>query len=124
MDLIINRAPINCSTDRRLDRRYPIDAELEYKLIQHRQMIETGHGRTVNVSSSGIMFESRCALPPEMYIEVSIAWPARLVALRLFAIGQTVRSQGKFTAVTIERHMFLATGASKTDARPRFSILR
>ena len=135
MDLNTHRSPRNGGIDlqlgRRLVRRFPIDVELEYKLISRGHVVETGQGRTVNISSGGILFESRCALPPGMFIELSIAWPARLrntVALKLHATGLTVRGHGKFTAVTIRRHMFRTTGTPEgnardaRDARPQPSI--
>ena len=96
-------------TERRGNPRYPIDTALVYKLIRQGRTIEAGFGRTVDVSSSGILFESARSLPPGMQIEISMAWPARLsdaVDLQLCVLGLTVRGQDKRTAVIIRRHEF------------------
>jgi hypothetical protein len=127
MDLISQRSPNGRTIYRRVDRRYPIDAELEYKLIHGRNVFQTGEGRTINVSSSGILFESRRALPPGMEIELSIAWPARLgdaVALKLCVCGRTVRAQDNCTAVQIQRHTFRTRVIREGDARQQLSTPR
>ena len=101
------------SPDRRKERRYPIDADVEYSLIYQGRTIETGRGRTVDASSNGILFESKRALPAGVQIELSIAWPVRLadrVALKLCVSGQTVRGRGNCTAVAIRRHVFRTKG--------------
>ncbi|HEV3199775.1 MAG TPA: hypothetical protein VGZ73_17850 [Bryobacteraceae bacterium] len=121
MDLTSQQSPNSRTIYRRVDRRYPIDAELEYKLIYERNVFETGQGKTINVSSSGILFESERALPPGMEIELSIAWPARLgdaVRLKLCVSGRTVRAQGKCTAVLIQRHIFRTRGTREGDVSP------
>jgi hypothetical protein len=120
MDLISQRSPTSRTIQRRVDRRYPIDAALEYKLIQDRQVFETGHGKTINVSSSGILFESQRALPPGMEIELSIAWPARIsdtVAMKLCVSGRTVRAQDNCTAVKILQHTLRTRVIREGDAR-------
>jgi hypothetical protein len=124
MDLISQRSPKSRTIYRRVDRRYPIDAELEYKLIHDRNVFETGRGKTINVSSSGILFESERALPPGMQIELSIAWPARLadaVALKLCVSGRTVRAQDNCTAVQIQRHTFRTRVTREGDVRPELN---
>ena len=119
MDLMTHRSTRTSIADRRVYRRYPLDVELEYKLIHNRRAIETGHGKTVNASSSGILFQSRRALPPGMDIELSIAWPARIgdvVALKLWVSGRTVRGQDHCTAVKILRHTFRTGRTRAGDA--------
>jgi hypothetical protein len=119
MDLIAHQTAGRRKADRRSDRRYPIDAELVYQLVRHGQAVETGHGRTLNVSSSGILFEAACALPRGAPIELSIAWPARLgdvVALKLCVTGRTVRCQNNCTAVLIQRHIFRTKGTREVVA--------
>jgi hypothetical protein len=68
-----------------------------------------GVGRSVNISTGGVLFDSAAELPVGSTVEVSIAWPARLndtVSLKLWLAGQIVRSQGTRTAVRITRHEF------------------
>lgn len=99
--------------DRRSGRRYPIAAELEYRVICGYQIIQTGVGRTVNLSKNGILFESEQMLPPGTEMEVSIAWPVLLrdtVALNLCASGQVTWSQDRRHALTVLRHEFCVRG--------------
>ncbi len=95
--------------DRRKDRRYPIRAELEYKLLRHGKAVETGNGRIVNASSGGILFEGPPGLPVGQQIELEIDWPARLndvIPLKVCVQGRTVRSRGRHTAVAIRKYVF------------------
>jgi hypothetical protein len=99
--------------DRRSQRRYSIAADLEYRLICGDQVMQTGIGRTVNLSKSGILFESEIVLPAGTEMEVSIAWPVRLrdtVDLNLCVSGQVAWSEDKRHALTILRHEFCVRG--------------
>jgi len=94
---------------RRSHRRYPMQVDLEYKMLDGRKVLKTGIGRTLNLSSSGILFESEDALPIGSSLRLSIEWPARLdnrVGLTLCVMGRTVRSSGTCTAVEILSHEF------------------
>ncbi len=86
-----------------------MNVELEYKLLDGKKVLKTGVGRTLNLSSSGILFESQEALPTGTSIRLAIEWPARLdnrVGLTLCVMGRTVRSAGTCTAVEILSHEF------------------
>jgi hypothetical protein len=99
--------------DRRSGRRYPLQAEVEYKLIRQRKVLESGNGATVNVSSSGVLFEAGRPLAPGLQIELSIAWPALLDdlhPLKLLVSGRTVRSHSGYTAVRILGYDFHIRG--------------
>src|ERR1700674_3736059 len=99
--------------DRRSQRRYAIAADLEYRVICGCQVIQTGMGRTVNLSKSGILFESEQMLPAGTEMEVSIAWPVRLrdtVALNLCVSGQIAWSLAERHALTILRYEFCVRG--------------
>lgn len=94
--------------DRRSWPRYPFEAALEYRII-HGRRVATGRGKTINLSSRGVLFQSDQAVAEGMQIELAIAWPARLnnvAGLTLHVTGRTVRSQGKCAAVKISRHEF------------------
>ena len=104
--------------DRRADRRYEISLELRWKVVRRKQVIDTGSGRTVDLSSGGIMFESSRPLPCGANIELSITWPALLqnvTPLQLIAYGRIVRSDGCKTAVRMVQHEFKTMA---TDHRP------
>ena len=94
--------------ERRSDRRYPIHADLQYSLRRYRFSM-VGKGKTVNVSSHGVLFESDAILPPNMAIQLRIDWPARLndqVRLRLHADGRVVRVEDKNIAVEVSQYSF------------------
>ena len=95
--------------ERRSDRRYRIQAQLEYKLFRRRRVIATGRGQTVNVSSTGILFESDQPLPEGCDIELSIMWPVHLndtAGLKLCVTGRIVRAQDNCIAVRAGQHEF------------------
>jgi PilZ domain len=78
--------------------------------------VVTGQGRTVNISSTGILFEAP-DLPPAVsaLVELSIAWPARLdnkVPLTLYVGGHTVWTRENRFAVAIQRYEFRTTTTS------------
>ena len=78
------------SREHRSHPRCPIYVEVSYELIVNEEGVETGHGRTVNISTGGVLFESQRALAP-VGIRLSIAWPAQLgdaVALTLRVSGR------------------------------------
>jgi hypothetical protein len=112
--------------DRRATSRYPISADLEYRLIRHKKIVQTGSGRTVNFSSTGLLFESARPLLPGMRIEVTVVWPARLHDVSLLNLcinGKTVRTSGKLTAVRIMSYDFRTSAVveqARTAETPHF----
>lgn len=96
------------SGDRRMHRRYPVDSQVEYKVVRSRELIETGFGRVLNLSSGGILFESDCPLLAGVNVELIIAWPSQVSAIRFQAhvIGYIVRAQGNCAAVRILHQVF------------------
>src|ERR1035441_10116902 len=94
------------SDERRSNPRYPLDSDMAYKIVQGQRVLEAGSGRTVNMSASGVLFESTRALPVGANVELSIAWPVRLgnkVRLQLRIMGCTMWSGNSFTALRIQR---------------------
>jgi hypothetical protein len=116
---LASRETENQNSERRKDRRYQIEVELEYRLVRRGKVVSTGRGHTVNVSTGGLLFESEHALPAGMEIELAIAWPARIdnvAALKLWVTGRTVRAQGNLTAAKIIHHHFRTAGTRKSLA--------
>src|ERR1700682_1097654 len=108
--------------DRRSERRYAIAANLEYRVIYDCEVIKTGIGRTVNLSKSGILFESEQILPAGTEMEVSVAWPVRLrdtVALNLCVSGRVAWSRAERHALTILRSEFCVRGRYGLSKRRR-----
>lgn len=97
------------SPDARSRMRYPIVADVEYSLMKAGRVIKRGRAKTVNLSSTGLLFKCGAALPSDRRIMVSVAWPVLLapdVGLALHITGRTVRAQDNCTAVRIEKYEF------------------
>ena len=104
--------------DRRSNARYPLESDSAYRIVRGQLVVETGSGRTVNISARGVLFQSTRALPVGEPVELSIAWPARLddtVRLQLCIKGRTVRSNSNSTAVQIQRYGFRTAGGRIAD---------
>ena len=103
--------------DRREDRRYPIELELKYKVVARSRTPVEGGGRTVNMSSGGVLFGGEQSLPAGAFVELSINWPVLLQnsrPLTLLIMGRVVRSDNNRVAVKMNRYEFMTrrTGAS------------
>lgn len=108
--------------DRRGSRRYPISVEADYKLFRQGRLVQEGRSRTIDLSSSGVLFDAGRPLAPGMKVELSIHWPGRLsarVALRLCVEGRTVRAQAGSTALRIQGYEFRTCAAALTAVYPR-----
>ena len=103
--------------DRRTGHRYPIDVEADYRLFRQGRLVQAGHGRTIDLSSSGVLFDAGRPLAPGMKIELSIHWPGRLsegAALQLRVEGRTVRAQAGCTALRIMDYQFRTRATAST----------
>lgn len=79
--------------DRRGADRFPIEREVRYKVISTKSADEIGTGRTINMSSNGILFTSDHMLLPGRRLELSVSWPAQLnyeTPLKLVARGRVI----------------------------------
>ncbi|HEX8984721.1 MAG TPA: PilZ domain-containing protein [Bryobacteraceae bacterium] len=100
------------NADRRSAVRFPIEQEVRYKVF-NRNTIEVGSGRTVNMSSNGVLFTTERALAVGERLEVAVNWPAQLdhrCPLKLVTTGRVVRSDGDRAAIAIERYEFRTRG--------------
>ena len=52
--------------------RYPMTLELQYKLMDRGRVERVGVGRTVNISSSGVLIETDRSLPPGGSVELAM----------------------------------------------------
>ncbi len=106
--------PRTYQSDRRLHDRYPIALELQYKILNKKGLVHHGCGRTLDISSGGVLFEADCLLPASGPIELAIDWPYLLdgaVTLELVIKGPIVRSDTKAVAVKACHYEFLTAGA-------------
>ena len=121
------------SENNRQSARYPIALKLQYKLRMNKKGLEyLGFGRTLNISSGGVLFEADCPLPARAPIEVALDWPYLLldgvVTLKLVMRGIIIRSDAKAIAVKADHYEFRTAGApfrkAMSDSGPRQSIIR
>jgi PilZ domain len=113
-------------TDRRSSDRFPIERDVRYSVMNRRGGDEVGEGRTINMSSSGVLITSPQMLLPGRRLELSISWPAQLnnkVALKLVARGRVVRFEQGRAAVEIQQYEFRtqSTAPAGGAAGPRLN---
>ena len=73
-----------------------MDRDVRYTVTGRRGMEEKGEGKTVNVSSSGILFTCQHQLAVGRKVKLCISWPVLLndkVGLKLVVRGRVVRSE-------------------------------
>ena len=102
-------------TDRRGTSRFPLREEVTYKVLNTRAVKISGTGRTLNISSGGILFSTEERLPLGRTVELSVSWPARLggtCPLKFVAVGRIVRSDLDKAVVRIERYEFKTRGTA------------
>jgi len=107
--------PDGAVTERRRSSRFPIERELRYKTLNHRAEPLVGTGKTLNISSSGVLFTTEHDLPVGTRLEVSISWPAQLndrCLLNLVARGRVTRNAKGQLALQIQQYEF------RTQSRP------
>ena len=95
--------------ERRAARRFAIGFRLKYRAFRHRELVGAGVGRTLNMSSGGILFQPDIPLDPDLNLEVLIDWPTASPShlhLQLLAFGTVVRTGEHQTAVRMVRHEF------------------
>ena len=79
--------------DRRLRARYPIRLDLQYELLNQGPVRRTGSGRTLNISTGGIFFETKDFPPARGLIALVMHWPILLdgaCPLKLLVQGRRV----------------------------------
>jgi len=107
--------------DRRGADRFPIEREVRYKILNRKSVDEVGFGKTINMSSNGVLFSTEQHLLPGKRLEISISWPAQLdskVSLKLVARGRVVRSEEGRAAIEIHQYEF------RTQATPGTTVVQ
>jgi len=100
-------------TDRRSADRFPIEREVRYKVLSKKSADEAGQGRTINMSSTGILFTTDQLLLPGRRLELAISWPAQLnnqTPLKLVARGRVTRYEAGRAAIEIQQYEFRTSG--------------
>jgi hypothetical protein len=107
--------------DRRMERRYPVALELNYKVMEAGEIVGTGVGTTGNISSSGVFFLTGGIPVDGSSVEISIRWPAvseETPFMQLRMSGRVVRSDAGGTALQISRYRFEKPDGCEADSEP------
>src|SRR5260370_21304761 len=111
---ILRRAEL--SDARRSSNRLPIEREVRYKVVGGKKAgKQVGVGKTVNMSSGGVLFTTETAPPEGERVELAVSWPAQLndtLPLKLVAMGRLVRTEETQAAISIERYEFKTRGSN------------
>ena len=105
-------------TERRTKQRFFIEREIRYRILEEDQIIDSGTGKTLNISSGGVAFVADHDLHPGAFVELSISWPALLdnsCRMKLVAFGRVLRSEDRRVATTIEKYEFRTQARSGVD---------
>jgi PilZ domain len=95
--------------DRRGKSRFAIRRDVRFKILEKEQVVSTGNGRTVDLSSQGVAFETASKLAVGELLELSISWPVLLdetCLMQLVVCGHVVRTRRNVVACTIDRYEF------------------
>lgn len=114
------------SNERRHAERMSIEREVHYRVLSKKDGDAEALGKTLNISSSGVLFTAKHTLPPGRRMELSISWPAQLdnkCALKLVARGRVVRFEGDRVALEIMQHEF-RTKSSRPSADATTAALK
>src|SRR5258708_4120257 len=102
--------------ERRSCDRFPIERDVRYKIFgTHKNVIQIGLGKSLNMSSSGVLFTTESILREGQRVELAVSWPMLLndvLPLKLVASGRLVRSQGTHAAMSIDKYEFKTRGAN------------
>jgi len=110
------------TVERRRSSRFPIEREIRYKTLSQRTEMLQGVGKTLNISSSGVLFTADHILPVGTRLEVSISWPAQLnekCLLNLVARGRITRQEPGSLALQIQQYEFRTQSIAATQNKER-----
>jgi hypothetical protein len=115
-----NDSRLDPAVERRASRRFPIEQELLYRTLDHKAVApENGTGKTVDISSGGMLFATQQRLRFGKRVEVSVNWPAKLdggCLLKFVAVGRVVRVEDTRAAISIEQYEFRTRRARELSA--------
>jgi len=106
--------------ERRSSERFPMERDVRYRVADGRNTLWSGAGKTVDISSRGILFTTERPLTANKRLELSVDWPVRLdngCPLKLVAQGRVVRAEDARAALMIEKYEFRTQGAKPFSLR-------
>jgi PilZ domain-containing protein len=94
--------------ERRSKIRYPVSLNVKYRTVGRSNRV-SGVGRTMNMSSGGLLIAADQRTPLGSRIELNIEWPSMLdgqIPLQLVAVGKVVRSMESGFALSFTQYQF------------------
>jgi hypothetical protein len=104
--------------DRRQSERYPMERHVRYQALSKQGIEDASEGKTVNLSSCGVLFTCRPGLERGRRVKLCIGWPVALnekCALKLVVRGRVVRSEEGRAAIEIQQHEFRTQSAGSAE---------
>jgi hypothetical protein len=108
----VSSQPTNNPPERRASKRFRIECDVRYQVIGRGVFEGFLTGKTVNMSSGGVLLATDRVLTPGLRVQLEVDWPVKLndeVKLKLVIRGKVVRSEEGVVAlagVKISRHTF------------------
>jgi hypothetical protein len=99
----------NARAERRARKRYSIHRKVSYSIPKGGVEASSGEGTTLNISSTGVLFQSTATLKPGSYVVLYMDWPVCAedgTPLILVVAGPVVWSQGDIAGMCISRYGF------------------
>ena len=118
------QVPKDTKIERRGSVRFPLTLDVRYSVLHRNGPVETGSGKLVDVSSSGLRFTGEAPVTPGLKLDVAINWPVLLdgrIQLQLTVSGVAVRSYGSEISMRIQQHDFRTRSVQLKTARPKES---
>jgi len=106
--------------ERRSRRRFPLELKVRYQSTNTKLAI-AGAGRTLNMSSGGLLIVSPQPMQQGVRLRLTVEWPWLLdqqTPLQLVADSRVVRANGSEFAVTLNRYQFRTSGRHALVADP------
>jgi hypothetical protein len=114
--------PTDAQSDRRRSDRMAIEQEVQYRVLDKKDGQTIAQGKTVNISSSGVLFTTQEHLVAGRQVELDISWPAQInskCGLKLIARGRVVRMDGDRAALAIMQHEFRTKSTRPLATQPK-----
>jgi c-di-GMP-binding flagellar brake protein YcgR len=101
--------------ERRDKSRYPLELNARYQTLGTSASV-SGVGKTVNISSGGMLVACRSNLAEGVRLRVTIEWPSLLngdIPLQLITIGTVVRREELGLVISFESYQFRTMGRAR-----------
>ena len=106
--------------NRRAAKRYGLDLQFDYRVFGRDGSVQEGRGRTLNMSSGGLLVAPDQPICKGRTIEITVQLPAQFKDApgpRLVVLGHVLRSDAKGAAIRILRHGFIHVSSQELPVR-------